>query len=83
MATAKLVIHPLLTAYAILVLFPTDPLWAKVAIMSAALPIGSGPFVLAQAQGIYVRRTSTVMLITTVLSVLTISVFFVIFPAGQ
>jgi malonate transporter len=49
MATAKLVIHPLLTAYAILVLFPTDPLWAKVAIMSAALPIGSGPFVLAQS----------------------------------
>lgn len=83
MTTAKLIVHPLLTAFAILFLFPTDPLWAKVAIMSAALPIGSGPFVLAQAQGIYVRRTSTVMLITTVLSVATISVFFLIFPASQ
>lgn len=82
MALAKLVLHPLITAYAVLVLFPTDPLWAKVAILSAALPIGSGPFVLAQAQGIYVRRTSTVMLITTVVSVLTISLFFVMFPAG-
>lgn len=80
MTVAKLVLHPLLTAFAILVLFPTDPLWATVAILSAALPIGSGPFVLAQAQGIYVRRTSTVMLVTTVLSVVTISVFFVIFP---
>ncbi len=83
MTIAKLAIHPLLTAYAILVVFPTDPLWAKVAIMSAALPIGSGPFVLAQAQGIYVRRTSTVMLITTVLSVLSITIFFVMFPAAQ
>lgn len=83
MALAKLVIHPLLTAFAILILFPTDPLWARVAIMSAALPIGSGPFVLAQAQGIYVRRTSTVILITTVLSTVTISVFFLLFPPAR
>ncbi|MEZ5826191.1 MAG: AEC family transporter [Geminicoccaceae bacterium] len=75
MTFAKLIVHPLLTAFAILVLFPTDPLWATVAILSAALPIGSGPFVLAQATGIYVRRTSTVMLATTVASVVTISVF--------
>ena len=77
---AKLILHPLLTAGAVLVLFPTDPLWAMVAILSAALPIGSGPFVLAQAHGIYVRRTSTVMLVTTLLSVVTISGFFVLFP---
>jgi len=82
MTSAKLVLHPLLTAFAILIFFPTDPLWAKIAILSAALPIGSGPFVLAQAQGIYVRRTSTVMLVTTVLSVVTISLFFLVFPAA-
>ncbi|MEM7746008.1 MAG: AEC family transporter [Pseudomonadota bacterium] len=80
MTLSKLIVHPLLTAFAVLVLFPTDALSAKVAILSAALPIGSGPFVLAQAQGIYVRRTSTVMLVTTVASVLTISVFFFVFP---
>lgn len=82
MTFAKLVLHPVLTAVVILFLFPTDPLWTKVAILSAALPIGSGPFVLAQAQGIYVRRTSTVMLVTTVLSVVTISIFFMIFPTA-
>lgn len=81
MAIAKLLVHPLLTALAILVVFPADPLWAVVAILSAALPIGSGPFVLAQAQGIYIRRTSTVMLVTTVLSIFTISVFFLLFPS--
>lgn len=80
MTLAKLVLHPLLTAVAVLLLFPTDPLWAMVAILSAALPIGSGPFVLAQAQGIYVRRTSTVMLVTTLLSVVTISGFFLFIP---
>ena len=82
MALAKLVLHPALTAFAVLVLFPTDPLWATVAILSAALPIGSGPFVLAQAQGIYVRRTSTVMLVTTVASIVTISVLFLVLPAA-
>lgn len=80
MSFAKLILHPLLTAFAILVLFPTEPLWTTVAILSAALPIGSGPFVLAQAQGIYVRRTSTVMLATTVASVATITLFFLIYP---
>lgn len=80
MAVAKLVLHPLLTAFAVLVLFPTDPLWAAVAILSAALPIGSGPFVLAQAHNVYVRRTSTVMLATTALSIVSLSVFFLIFP---
>ena len=81
MTFAKLILHPLLTGFALLVLFPTEPLWAVVGILLAALPIGSGPFVLAQAQGIYVRRTSTVMLVTTILSVVTVSAFFLIFPA--
>jgi malonate transporter len=82
MTVTKLVVHPALTALAILVVFPVSPLWSKVAILCAALPVGSGPFVLAQAHGIYVRRTSTVMLVTTALGVVTASVFFLIFPIG-
>jgi malonate transporter len=81
MTIAKLVVHPLLTALAVFFLFPADRLWAIVAVLSAALPIGSGPFVLAQANGVYVRRTSTVMLFTTVLSIVTVSAFMLIFPA--
>lgn len=82
MTFAKLILHPLLTGFALLVLFPTEPMWALVGIMLAALPIGSGPFVLAQAQGIYVRRTSTAMLATTILSIVTVSAFFLMFPAA-
>jgi malonate transporter and related proteins len=38
--------------------------------------------VLAQACGLYVQRTSSVILISTVLSVVTISTFFLLFPQG-
>ena len=76
----KLVIHPALTGIAVVFIFPTEPLWAAVAVLCAALPIGSGPFVLAQAQNIYVRRTSTAMLTTTALSIATVSIILILFP---
>lgn len=76
----KLVIHPALTGIAVVFIFPTEPLWAAVAVLCAALPIGSGPFVLAQAQNIYVRRTSTAMLATTALSIATVSIILILFP---
>lgn len=81
MTLAKLILHPALTALAIYWLIPqTDPLWIKIAILSTALPIGAGTFVLAQAHDLYVRRTSTAIMATTVLAVVTISLFFVVFP---
>jgi len=61
-------------------MLPVDPLWAKVAVLMAALPTGAGSFVLAQAYGIYVLRTSSVILLSTVLSVVTISIYFILFP---
>jgi len=76
----KLVIHPALTGIAVVFIFPTEPLWAAVAVLCAALPIGSGPFVLAKAQNIYVRRTSTAMLATTALSIATVSIILILFP---
>lgn len=82
MTVTKLAVHPLLTALMVFVVFPTEPLWATVAVMMAALPTGTGGFVLAQTYGIYVLRTSSVTLVSTVLSVATISLFFVLFPPG-
>jgi len=82
MTLTKLAAQPLLTAVMVLLVFPVDPLWAKVAILMAALPTGAGSFVLAQAYGIYVLRTSSVILTSTVLSVATISIFFFWFPPG-
>lgn len=80
MTFTKLIVQPGLTALAFFWLLPVDPLWAKVAVLMAALPTGAGSFVLAQAYGIYVLRTSSTILLGTVLSVVTISVFFIVFP---
>lgn len=82
MTVTKLLIHPLVTAAFVLLIFNIDPLWAKVAILMAALPTGTGSFVLAQTYGLYVLRTSSATLVTTVLSAVTISVFFLMFPPG-
>lgn len=82
MTATKLIAQPALTALMVFLVFPADPLWAKVAVLMAALPTGAGSFVLAQAYGVYVLRTSSVILASTVLSVATISVFFLYFPPG-
>lgn len=82
MMAMKLVAHPALTALMVFWIWPADPLWAKNAVLMAALPTGSSTFVLAQAYGVYVLRTSTTILWGTVVSVATISVFFLVFPPG-
>ncbi len=80
MTAFKLLLQPAIMAALVFWVFPMDPLWATVAVLMATLPTGASSFVLAQAYGTYVQRTSTVILITTVLSVITISVFFLVFP---
>lgn len=80
----KLVLLPALTALTLFVLVPAlgplDPLWAKTGLLMAALPTGAGTFVLAQAYGIYVLRTSSAILWGTVLSVSTLTALFTAFP---
>lgn len=80
MTALKLGVLPALTALMVLAIYPADPMWAKVAILMAALPTGAGSFVLAQAYGVYVLRTTSAILITTVFSLATISILFLLFP---
>jgi predicted permease len=72
----KLVVHPLLTALLALAVFDVEPLWATVAILMAALPMGANVFVLAQRYDVYVERVSAATLLTTVLAVITLSALF-------
>jgi predicted permease len=83
MMALKLLVHPALTALMVFVVYPADAYWAKNAVLMAALPTGSSTFVLAQAYGVYVLRTSTAILWGTVASVATISAFFLAFPPGN
>lgn len=80
MTALKLIGQPALTALTMFVVFPVDPFMGKIAVLMAALPTGAGAFVLAQAYGIYVLRTSSAILASTIASVLTVSAFFMIFP---
>ena len=68
----KLVAHPLLTlAFAWLV--PMPKAWFETALLLAALPTGTGPFMLAKLYGREAAATSQAILVSTVLSVATVS----------
>ncbi len=69
----KLAVQPLLTL-ALLAVIPLPAPYAAAALLLAALPTGTGPFMVAQLYGQEVALASRAILISTILSVLTISV---------
>ena len=69
----KLVLHPLLMALLVLVVLNIDPLWAKIAVVGAALPLGATAFVLAQRYRLLEAETSTGAVLSTAASLLTVS----------
>jgi len=70
----KLVLHPLIAAGVFYGLLKVDPLWAKVAVVGASLPLGATAFVLAQRYKILEVETSCSAVLSTALSVFTVSV---------
>jgi hypothetical protein len=69
----KLVGQPLVCWGLIQTVFPMDPFWSASAVLLAALPTGALTFVVAQQYGVHVERTSSAILVSTVLSVVTVS----------
>lgn len=69
----KMLLHPLIAWILVRWVFDMPPLWANVAIVLAALPIGTGPFMLAKLYDREPAITSRAILISTLLSVITIS----------
>jgi predicted permease len=69
----KLVLHPLLMAALVFWLLPVDPLWAKIAVVCASLPLGATAFVLAQRYKLLEAETSTGAVVSTAASLLTVS----------
>ncbi|ALM82089.1 AEC family transporter [Bordetella sp. N] len=70
---AKLLVQPLVTALLVLAVFDMPPVWAWTAILMSALPIGTGPFMLAQMYQRDAQAASRAILVSTVISVATIS----------
>ena len=75
----KLAWQPLITYFLTITLFPMDPFWQVSAVLLAALPTGALTFVVAQRYGVYVRRTSTAILVSTILSVPTLSLLLAVY----
>lgn len=73
----KLAVNPLLALLLTVTLFPMDPLWTASVVIMSALPTGTLVFVLAQKYDIYLQRSTAVILISTLLSVLTVSAVMV------
>ena len=74
---AKLILHPLITWWLAFHVFELSSLYAKVAVIQAALPSGVPVFVLAQQYQTFVTRSSAVIAISTAASVVTVSALFV------
>jgi predicted permease len=72
LVAVKLVVHPLVT-WAFAAMIGLDAFWTASAVILAALPTGALVFVVATQYGVLVERTSTVILVSTVLSVIPLS----------
>jgi malonate transporter len=70
----KLLFQPALTAFLVLVVFDVPKIWALVAILAAALPVGTGPFMMSQLYQRDAAASARAILVSTVLSVITISI---------
>lgn len=70
---AKLILHPLAVAFAVIFFIPLDPYTAGVIIAAAALPTAGNVYILAAHYGVAPARVSATILVSTTISVLTVS----------
>jgi predicted permease len=73
MSGLKLILHPLATLAALLLMPDLTPSWRDPLLVLSALPTGSLVFVLAAKYEVYTRRATGIILATTVASLATLS----------
>lgn len=74
----KLVLHPAITWVLASMVFHLSPSLTRTAVLLAALPTGTGPFMLAEFYEREAAVTSRVILVSTMISVLTVSAYLAI-----
>ncbi|WP_153729428.1 AEC family transporter [Salinibacillus xinjiangensis] len=74
----KLILMPVVMGLLILYVFSLDELWATVALILSALPIGALVNVFAEKYGVMVDRAPKMILLSTVLSIFTLSVLLIL-----
>jgi len=72
----KLVVQPFAT-WIVGLWLQLPPFWLASAVIGAAFPAGATAFVIAQRYKVYIERTSSVIMLSTILSLLTLSALMV------
>jgi predicted permease len=78
LVTLKLVVHPIIAWVLASFVFHLTPTLTRTVVLLAALPTGTGPFMLAEFYAREAVVTSRVILISTMISVLTVSAYLAI-----
>ena len=81
LAAVKLIVHPALT-WGLAVLLVVPPRLAAMAVLLAALPTGTGPFMLAEFYRLPAVVTSAVILVSTLGSLVTLPLLILALGAG-
>lgn len=72
----KLIVHPAITWALAFHVLKVDVMWATICVVMAALPTGANIFILARHYDMYLDRTSAIILISTIASLVTLSILF-------
>lgn len=70
----KIALHPLLVWLFAFHVFTMDPVWAAVAVINAAMPVGANVFLLARQYGVAVGPAASAVIISTALCAVSVSV---------
>lgn len=74
LSTAKLIFHPLLTAFFALLVFKIEPFAATIMIAVTAMPTANNIFILADRYNAAPRRVSSAILVSTICSIFTLTI---------
>jgi hypothetical protein len=78
----KLVVHPLIVLLLLNWVGGFDPAWVATAVLMACLPPAANVFVIAQQYQVYIQRASSAILIGTIASTVSVSVFIYLITEG-
>lgn len=81
-AMLKLIVHPLAVWLLATMVFDVPPLWAKVVILLAALPVGVNVYVFATRYEAGQAETAAAILISNILSIVTLPIVLLWLGAG-
>jgi predicted permease len=82
LVTIKLLVHPVIVYLMLSWIGDFDPVWVYTAVLMAALPPAVNVFVLARQYEVYVDQASTAILVGTIASIVTVTVFLSLILTG-